>query len=320
MSYTDNVHIVKNIYLVIALVGDGGFSAQFEQQSVCYCCSWYQQPCCHCLLCPPLSIETTANELWMTTGRSDFWCVVEKFRNLTFWADCQCVIWWTSSTIDCVAPNSHLQYFCPLFHRQSIFDAQVRDSALSHTCSSVLEEGVCSAVREVALETFKLIKQEKREKLEALKQQFLMRQLGKSWRRYTFHVNSRCFPKRGYMGTLPIALLFSFDGCWLSTITYTTMSALSHDPQVVSHGESASTRASVWPSDIPSTSTPGVIAMATGDAPPCWKASQAWVAIGSGESPRPWRDYLRDAGQQSCRNWEEEVKGEEGGSYQIVLL
>jgi len=68
----------------------------------------------------------------------------------------------------------------------------------------VLEEGVCSAVREVALETFKLIKQEKREKLEALKQQFLMRQLGKSWRRYTFHVNSRCFPKRGYMGTLPL--------------------------------------------------------------------------------------------------------------------
>lgn len=89
----------------------------------------------------------------------------------------------------------------------------MRDSALSHTCSSVLEEGVCGAVREVALETLKLIKQEKMEKLEALKQQFLMRQLGKSWRRYTFHINSQCFPKWGYMGNpppprpLPIALL-----------------------------------------------------------------------------------------------------------------
>lgn len=86
----------------------------------------------------------------------------------------------------------------------------MRDSALSHTCSSVLEEGVCGAVREVALETLKLIKQEKREKLEALKQQFLMKQLGKSWRRYTFHVNSQCFPKRGYMGNPP-TLLYDYE-------------------------------------------------------------------------------------------------------------
>ena len=50
----------------------------------------------------------------------------------------------------------------------------------------MLEEGVCGAVEEVARETIKLVKQEKREKLEGLKLLFLTRQVGKSWKRYVF--------------------------------------------------------------------------------------------------------------------------------------
>lgn len=47
----------------------------------------------------------------------------------------------------------------------------------------MLEEGVCDAVEEVARETIKLVKQEKRKKLEHLKWLFLTRQVGKSWKR-----------------------------------------------------------------------------------------------------------------------------------------
>ena len=70
--------------------------------------------------------------------------------------------------------------------RQCILDAEARDSAISLICASLLEEGVCGTVKEVARETIKLVKQEKREKLEGLKSLFLTRQVGKSWKRYVF--------------------------------------------------------------------------------------------------------------------------------------